>query len=161
MNIIIRRFEEGDAEAVSAAVCETVRVSNAKDYPPEYIDVLIAQHSPEVIAERAKQAHMYVACDGDKIIGTGSIAGYWGSETESILLTIFVLPAYQGTGVGRRIIETLEQDEYGKRANRIEIPASLTGVHFYRHLGYDYKDGITEPEDGVMYRLEKRKPVTD
>ena len=66
MNIIIRRFEEGDAEAVSAAVCETVRVSNAKDYPPEYIDVLIAQHSPEVIAERAEQGHMYVACLADR-----------------------------------------------------------------------------------------------
>ncbi len=161
MNITVRRFEEGDADAVSAVVCETVRVSNAKDYPPEYIEVLVRQHGPDVIAERAKRAHMYVACDGDKIIGTGSIAGYWGSETESILLTIFVLPAYQGTGVGRLIIETLEQDEYGKRANRIEIPASLTGLHFYRHLGYDYKDGITEPEDGVMYRLEKRKPVKD
>ncbi|MBR3446557.1 MAG: GNAT family N-acetyltransferase [Oscillospiraceae bacterium] len=161
MNITVRRFEKADAGVVSAAVCETVRVSNAKDYPPEYIDVLIAQHSPEVIAERAEQGHMYVACDGDRIIGTGTITGYWGSTTESILLTIFVLPEYQGKGVGRRIIETLEQDEYGKRANRIEIPASLTGVHFYRHLGYDYKDGITEPEDGVMYRLEKRKPVTD
>ena len=161
MNIIIRRFEKADAEAVSAVVCETVRVSNAKDYPPEYIEVLVRQHRPEVIAERAKQGHMYVACDGGRIIGTGTIAGYWGSETESILLTVFVLPGYQGKGVGRRIIETLEQDEYGKRANRIEIPASLTGLHFYRHLGYDYKDGITEPEDGVMYRLEKRKPVTD
>lgn len=161
MNIIIRRFEKADAGAVSAAVCETVRVSNAKDYPPEYIEALVRQHGPDVIAERAEQGHMYVACDGDRIIGTGTVAGYWGSETESILLTVFVLPEYQGKGIGRRIIETLEQDEYGKRANRIEIPASLTGVHFYRHLGYDYKDGITEPEDGVMYRLEKRKPVTD
>ena len=151
----IRRFTEADAEAVSAVVCETVRISNAKDYPPEYVDVLVQQHSPEAIAERAKQGHMYVVCDGERIIGTGTIAAFWGSETESILLTIFVLPEYQGRGAGRMIIETLEQDEYAKRASRIEIPASLTGVHFYRHLGYDYKDGITEPEDGVMYRLEK------
>ena len=160
-NMEIRRFEEADAKAVSAVVCETVRISNAKDYPPEYVEALVAQHSPEIIAERGRQGHMYVVCDGESIVGTGTIAGYWGSETESILLTIFVLPEYQGRGIGRMIIETLEQDAYGKRANRIEIPASLTGVHFYRHLGYDYKDGVTEPENGVMYRLEKRKPVTE
>lgn len=100
---------------------------------------------------------MYVICDGEKIIGTGTIAPFWGSETESILLTIFVLPDYQGRGLGRRLIETLERDEYALRAERIEIPASLTAVNFYRHLGYDYKNGVTEPEDGLLYRLEKKR----
>ena len=98
---------------------------------------------------------MYVACDGDRIVGTGTVAPYWGSETESILLTVFVLPDYQGKGIGRAIIGALEQDAYGRRAHRIEIPASLTAVQFYRHLGYDYKNGVTEPEGGLMYRLEK------
>ena len=73
MDITIRRFEEADAEAVSAVVCETVRVSNAKDYPQEYVDIHVKEHSPEVIAERAKQGHMYVACDGETIVGTGTI----------------------------------------------------------------------------------------
>ncbi len=88
---------------------------------------------------------------------TAQVAPFWGSEIESILLTIFILPDYQGKGLGRRLIETLEQDEYAKRASRIEIPASLTAVNFYRHLGYDYKNGVTEPEGGLMYRLEKRR----
>lgn len=156
----IRRFEKEDAEAVAAVVCETAAVSNAKDYPPEYIEELKRTHTAEVLLERAAQGHMYVACADGKIVGTGTVAPFWGSVTESILLTIFVLPAYQGKGIGRAIIETLEQDEYALRANRIEIPASLTGVNFYRHLGYEYKDGITEPENGLMYRLEKRKAVT-
>ncbi len=88
----IRRFTEPDAEAVSAVVCETVRISNAKDYPQEYVDVLVKEHTPAVIAERAVQGHMYVVCDGDAVIGTGTIAPFWGSTSESILLTIFVLP---------------------------------------------------------------------
>ena len=53
------------------------------------------------------------ADDGDgKIIGTGSISSFWGSETESILLSIFVLPEFHGKGVGRKIINTLETDEF-------------------------------------------------
>ena len=98
---------------------------------------------------------MYVACDGPRIIGCGAIAGYWGSITESVLLTIFVLPGYQGKGVGKRIIQTLEQDEYFLRAKRIEIPASITAVEFYKKMGYNYKNGIAEMDDEQLYRLEK------
>ncbi len=32
-----------------------------------------------------------------------------GKEDESSLFTIFVLPEYQGKGIGRKIIETLEK----------------------------------------------------
>lgn len=73
------------------------------------------------------------------------------------LFTIFVLPEYQGKGVGRAIIETLENDEYFLRAKRIEIPASVTGVPFYLKLGYDYKDGITTPDEEHLIRLEKHR----
>ena len=153
--ITIRRFTEADADAAAAVVAETAEISNSRDYPPEYIARLKETHSAEVLLARAKEGHMYVICDGEKVVGTGTIAPFWGSVTESILLTIFVLPDYQGRGLGRLLIETLEQDEFAKRASRIEIPASLTAVNFYRHLGYDYKNGVTEPEDGLLYRLEK------
>jgi len=151
----IRRFRPEDAQETAQVVITTLRVSNSKDYPPEYIDYNVASHSPEVLLKRAEEGHMYVVCDGSRIVGCGAIAPYWGSETESILLTIFVLPEYQGKGVGRLIIETLEQDEYFLRADRIEIPASITGVEFYKKMGYGYKNGVEELEDGVMYRLEK------
>ena len=62
---------------------------------------------------------------------------------------------WTGQGFGKKLIETLEKDEYFLRAQRIEIPASLTAVDFYRKMGYDYKNGNAEPEDGLMYRLEK------
>ena len=151
----IRRFRPEDAQETALLVQTTLRISNSRDYPPEYIEYNIASHSPKVLLQRADEGHMYVVCDGSRIIGCGAIAPYWGSKTESILLTIFVLPEYQGKGVGRLIIETLEQDEYFLRADRIEIPASITGVEFYKKMGYGYKNGAAELEDGVMYRLEK------
>lgn len=62
---------------------------------------------------------MYVVTNDNRIVGTSSISSFWGSETESILLTIFVLPEYHGKGIGTLIIKTLEQDELFLRANRI------------------------------------------
>ena len=44
-------------------------------------------------------------------MGVGSISGFWGSLTESILLTVFVLPEFHGQGMGSYIIDTLESDE--------------------------------------------------
>lgn len=98
---------------------------------------------------------MYVACDELRIVGCGTIAEYWGSQTESILLTVFVLPEYQGKGIGKQIIKTLEQDEYFLRAKRIEVPASITAVEFYRKMGYEYKNGIAEIDEKQVCRLEK------
>ncbi|MBE6038372.1 MAG: GNAT family N-acetyltransferase [Anaerofustis stercorihominis] len=98
---------------------------------------------------------MYVVCDKARIVGCGAIAGYRGSTTESILLTIFVLPGYQGKGIGKQIIQTLERDEFFLRAKRIEIPSSITAVDFYRKMGYEYKNGIAELDDEQVYRLEK------
>lgn len=152
----IRRFRPSDAAETAEVVAKTLKISNSKDYPPEYIAEFIDSHSAEVIAQRAENGHMYVVCDNSKIIGCGAIAGYWGSTTESILLTIFVLPEYQGRGIGRKLIQTLEKDEYFLRAERIEIPASITAVEFYRKMGYDYKNGIAElDKDEPLYRLEK------
>ena len=151
----IRLFKIEDAIETAQVIAETLRVSNSQDYSSEYIEANIASHSAEVLIARANEGHMYVVCDNSRIVGCGAIAGYWGSLTESILLTIFVLPDYQGKGIGRRIIETLEQDEYFLMAKRVEIPASITAVEFYKKMGYDYKNGIAEIDDEQVYRLEK------
>lgn len=151
----IRRFEEKDAREVSALIAKTLRTTNIKDYTPEFIEQEVNVLTPEYIAWRASWTHFYVACEGETIIGCGAIGPYWGSETESSLFTIFVLPEKQGLGVGRRIVQTLEADEFALRASRIEIPASKTAYAFYRKLGYADKNGVHGVDDEGLHRLEK------
>ena len=151
----IRRFEEKDAQAVSALIAKTLRTTNIRDYSPEFIENEIKILTPEYIAWRASWTHFYVVCEREETIGCGAIGPYWGSETESSLFTIFVLPEHQGRGIGRKIIETLELDEFALRAERIEIPASITACGFYRKLGYDYKNGVNQVDAEGLYRLEK------
>ena len=150
----IRRFQHGDANEVSALIIKTLRTTNSKDYSAEYIENDVKMFSPEGVIERAGWTHFYVVCDGDVIVGCGAIGPYWGKEDESSLFNIFVLPECQGKGVGRKIIETLEQDEFFLRAKRVEVPASITAVEFYRKLGYEYKNGIDRPDEERLYRLE-------
>ena len=155
--VTLRRFRKGDEFAVSDVICTTLAISNRKDYSPAFIEENIRSHSPNIISERAKEAHFFVAMDGETIIGCGGITGYWGNTEESYLTSIFVLPDYQGKGVGRKIVETLEADEYFRRAWRTEVGSSLTAVHFYERMGYQYKNGVTEPDKDGVVRMEKRK----
>lgn len=158
MNCLIRRFEEGDADEVAAMIVRTLRTTNIRDYSSEYIENLINEITPEYLAHRADLTHFYVALDGDaaeKIVGCGTIGSYLDRTDESCLFTFFVLPEYQGKGVGRKIMETLESDEFFLRADRIEIPASITAVDFYRKMGYDYKNGVAALDEKQLYTLEK------
>lgn len=153
--MLIRRFEETDAQEVSALISTTLMITNIKDYSEEDMKILVNRQKPENVLERASWTHYYVVAEDEKIIGCGAIGPYWGKEDESSLFSIFVSPEYQGKGVGRKIIETLENDEYFLRAKRIEIPASITAVNFYLKCGYTYKNGITEPDEEGIFRLEK------
>ena len=155
--IIVRRFTEKDAEAVSRLIVRNFLEVNSKDYGIAAMKKLAKTYNSEKVLNIASYAHMYVFEWNDEIVGTGSISSFWGSKTESILLTIFVLPEYHGKGIGRTIIRTLENDELYIRADRVEIPASITGVEFYRKFGYDYKNGIKQLDKENHYRLEKFK----
>ena len=151
----IRRFAEQDAAAVSELIIHTIRISNVRDYPADMMEELARTETPEHVLQRASWTHFYVAEESGKTIGCGAIGPYWGKEDESSLFTIFVHPDYQGKGIGRAIVETLEQDEFALRARRIEIPASITGLPFYQKMGYSFKDGKEEVDEERLYRLEK------
>lgn len=153
--MLIRRFEETNAQEVSALISTTLMITNIKDYSQDAIEKMVSAQKPENVLERASWTHYYVVVEDEKIIGCGAIGPYWGKEDESSLFSIFVSPEYQGRGIGREIIQTLEQDEYFLRAKRIEIPASITAVSFYHKFGYTYKNGTNEPDEEGLCRLEK------
>ena len=60
----------------------------------------------------------------------------------------------QGKGVGRAVINILEQDEFFLRAKRIEIPSSITAVNFYKNSDTT-TNRYEEPDEESIYRLEK------
>lgn len=157
-NISVRRYKDGDETKICEIIKKDVLAENIKDYPKEVIENIIKNHDENLIKRRANKFHVYVLEDNGNVVGVGMIGPYWDSLTESSFFTIFIDPAYKGQGLGRKIIETLENDEYFKRADRVEIPASITALEFYKHFGYGFKNNghIVELVDGEgIYRLEK------
>ena len=128
--IQIRKLKTEDTQALSEMITVTLRTTNAKDYSESYLENIILRMQPDNLLTSAAGRHFYVAKENGRIVGTGAIGPYCGKTDESCLYTVFVHPDFQGNGVGRLIMEALERDECFLRANRVEVPASLTAVRF-------------------------------
>ena len=154
----IRRFAQEDAAEVLNIIRRALREVCAECYPADIIAEVCSRFSVEQLVRQGAEMHMYVAESASgRILGTGTIAPFWGSETESILLTIYVLPDVIGRGIGSEIVRTLEQDEFFLRANRIEVPSALNAVGFYQKMGYGFKGGREITGDDGLVRLEKHR----
>ena len=156
---MIRNFTKEDAQEVSDLVALTLRTSNIKDYSAERIEADVLIFNAQYLINRMSWTNGYVYCDGAKIVGCVFIGHYWDKKDEACLFTFFVHPDYQGKGIGRQLMNAVEQDEIFLRSKRIEIPASITAVDFYRKLGYDFKNGTTEPIEERLVLLEKLRSV--
>lgn len=151
----IEIIKETQYKETAKMIERSVRFSAfSKFYPQVEIENVVNSLNTEGVKKRASWTHFYVIEENEKIIGCGAIGEYWGSKTESSLFSIFVDPDYQGKGYGRKIIETLEQDELFKRAKRIEIPAAMSAIPFYRKMGYEHKNGQLIFSEG-HFALEK------
>lgn len=155
--IIYRAFKNSDADAVANLVKETMLTTNIKDYSKEYLENDLKNLTAQNFIEKAEYFHCYVFLDDtiNKVVAVGSIGAYWGKKDESSLFNVFVSPEYQGQGIGKQLVQVLEQDKYFKRAKRIEVPASITGLGFYQKMGYSFKNGNDLLDDEQLYRLEK------
>ena len=153
--MIIRLITERDYKNVANMIARSVSNSAfTKFYPQQSIDYIKESLNEEGVKRRASWTHFYVIEKDNNIIACGAIGPYWDSKTESSLFNIFVDEKYQGQGYGRKIIETLEKDEFFKRAKRIEVPASMSAIPFYRKMGYEHKNGELVFDDG-HFSLEK------
>ncbi|RRG17615.1 GNAT family N-acetyltransferase [Weissella viridescens] len=153
--ITFRRFAAADAPAVVQLVAKTMRISNRVDYSETYIENALTRLDESHYLELDQRSHFYVVCDQNKLIGTGAIGPFWDIPDEYSFFAIFVDPAFQGQGIGTRIVNTLEADPFFAQAQRIEIPASITGRPFYEKFGYQIKHHQAEPDAEGLYRLEK------
>ena len=151
----IRIINEKDYNKVAIMIEDSISNSNfAHFYPKSSIEEIKENLDEKGVEKRASWTHFYLIEENNEIVACGAIGPYYGSEEESSLFSIFVASKYQGKGYGRKIIEVLEKDEYFLRAKRVEIPASMSAIPFYKKMGYEHKNGKLIYSDG-HFSLEK------
>lgn len=118
---------------------ELGRVTLAASYAPlsgqAYADHVFATWcSPEALATSMRRSANLVAMSGDEIVGLATIGMQDGVAT---LWKLFVLPAYQGSGVGTLLINEAEKHAGGALSLRLSyFDGHEPAARFYRSRGF-------------------------
>ena len=156
-DILIRPLKHEDAEEVSAMIGRVLMEVNIKDYTVEALKEFVDFYSPEEVRRiPARGGHSYVAELNGEIIGCASICPF-ENEGESIIEAFYVRPDMEGKGLGRRLLETLENDALFLNTSRTVVSSSITAHEFYHKFGYDYVGGVPVLEEEDHYWVEKKR----
>jgi len=129
LEVHIRPFEIADATSVSGLISTTLRISNVKDYPADFLSTVEASLTPLSLRELAKERVIFVAVEGNAIVGTASLG-------RDQVHAVFVHPARQGRGIGRRLMEAAESEARARGTRALILYASVSAVPFYEAGGW-------------------------
>ena len=68
---------------------------------------------------------------------------------------MFVDIAHHKQGIGKMLIQKIENFAKEMKFKKLVVPASITACEFYHKLGYEYKDGKKELNEYKMYIMIK------
>lgn len=101
----------------------------------------------EGIVHPAEGISLFLAKDGDKVVGVCSIANY---PDKNQLQAIYVLPEYQGKGIGGLLWDEVRQHFDPSKDIVVQVATYNTGaIEFYKKLGFE--------ETGKQWKDEKFK----
>ena len=126
--------------------------------------------TPDLIDE----GHYFVAEAEGKLIATGGWSqslpayaaamggGAAANGTTAIVRSVYVCPDHARKGVGRRMMEYLEQDARLAGITRLTMTATLPGVPLYRRMGYreSGRDPAVLPSGNVVELIGMERELT-
>lgn len=156
MYITIRPFRDGDATEASIAICQSLREVNAKDYPAEEIERLVSCFTSDALISFSQEREMFVAEMGGAAIGIASLARDNRTDAEEyVCLTVFVHPDWHGQGIGKKLMDRIEETARLKDVAHLRLPASFTALPFYRKIGYSEDPQYPfNPAEGVVWMMK-------
>ncbi|MHC8380234.1 GNAT family N-acetyltransferase [Pseudomonas sp. LB3P14] len=125
----IRLATPDDAAAISQVIIQSLRQSNALDYPPEVIMQVEKSFSAEAIGTLLNQRQVFVATIDKRVVATASL-------DQDVVRSVFVEPGHQGVGLGRQLMATLQSVAQDAKIEVLRVPSSITAEAFYFKLGY-------------------------
>ena len=155
--IEIKEYEDKYAEAISKIVIQNLLEINSKDYGIEFCEKSAKDFTVNKVLENFnKRTTVFVALENNIVVGTAGLDKSWyNNDGEYWILTVFVDIAHHKQGIGKMLIQKIEEFAEEMKFKKLVIPASITACEFYHKLGYEYKDGKKELNGYRMYIMEK------
>ena len=134
-NLTIRPLGPQDAENFLKLHHAAVHDTASADYAPDILDAWSGPVNADRIAKYKENPEDEIrigAFDGGMMAGLGVLVPQSGE-----LRACYVHPDYGRMGVGRRIVDALEQIASGMGLGSLTLDSSTTAEKFYASLGYE------------------------
>ena len=132
----------------------TIKDIYTKYYSDKAVEFFLEFHSKENIANDISKGNVYAVSFKQNVIGTGTLDG-------DHIKRVFVLPRFQGQGIGTLIMDFLEA-EIIKSHGAAWLESSLPAGKFYHNRGYitkEYEEYPLGNEKVLAYAIMCRKKV--
>jgi predicted N-acetyltransferase YhbS len=129
MKLQVRPATPADAPAISQVIIQSLRQSNALDYPAEVIAQVEKSFSTDSIRTLLNQRQVFVATIDHHVVATASL-------DHDVVRSVFVDPNHQGHGLGRQLMGTIESIATKAKIEVLRVPSSITAEAFYFKLGF-------------------------
>lgn len=146
----VRPAAPGDLPSLLTIIHATLRETNAKDYPAEIIDRLVADFTPTRLESLVTRARVLVVEAGDALAGVGALDG-------AAIRSLFVAPDHQKRGAGTALMTALLALPEANTQDVLRLSASLGAVDFYRRFGFQ-PVGEAEHQGERTILMERRRP---
>ncbi len=128
----VRRATEIDCQAILRVHIRAVREIANSHYTSEEVAAWARLREPEHYAESIREKEFYIAEENGVIVGFGTL-----NQMQSEIEAVYVSPEVVRRGVGKAILQKLEERARDLSIKSLKMNASLNAVPFYKSAGYE------------------------
>jgi len=146
----IRKFKDSDSKKVSYIIRKCIKKIYPGFYPKKVVDFYYKRNTPKIVRDRSKKRQYYVMVEDNCIVG---IMGLQNNE----IRTSYVNPRYHRKGVGKRLLNHLENISK-KKYKKLIVHSSEPAIEFYKKCGFKKVKKVSEEYKGIIhdaYLMEK------
>ncbi len=128
-NTRARAFRKADLVGLKALIDRTIDACYVDCYCAEAVQFFKDYHNEQMILRDAAEGFTIVLDRGGQILGTGTLV-------DDEIKRVFIDPAFQKQGLGRLLMQDLEQRAAASGIGVVKLDASLPAKLFYDEIGY-------------------------
>jgi GNAT superfamily N-acetyltransferase len=129
--ITIRRANQEDRQSIWYVHTKAIKKVCKTDYTEKELLTWLGLLTPSRYKKAIENKAVFVADNGDAILGFGQLDQHNGR-----IENLFVSPDYIGQGIGKKILQTLENEARDSGSNVLRLTSTLNAVPFYETAGY-------------------------
>lgn len=153
----LREARTEDIPQISQLYFDTVHHINAKDYNPRQIQAWAPEvYDQQFWAPRFQRYQVFVIEHEHE--HEHEILGFCEFESDGHIDCFYVHHAWQGKGVGTRMMERIVEEAKRRQLHRLYADVSITALPFFQHQGFSVLHEQQRSYRGLrftMFEMEK------